>query len=166
MRTATTQFLVLILLVAVGCRTSRISSKQWRSVQLEKYPPPASERSLQSGDRVKIYLQTPEPEVCDRVVDERGNVSLPFTRPNKGHAVVFATGHAPAHMSFLGTGTRDKPEIIQVWMVPESVIEGRVVDQSDVVGDLRNRLEADVIEQGRVVPAYRILTNEGDRERR
>ena len=68
-----------ILVVAWGCQSGNMSSQSYRSTRLARYPQPPTERTLQNGDRITIYLHTmslnPEPIV--EVIDDAGYVKMP-----------------------------------------------------------------------------------------
>ncbi len=69
--------LLVLAMLACGCGSTRISASKFRTSRLVRYPPPPSERTLQAGDRLRIYVHAPTSEVLDRAIDERGYVTLP-----------------------------------------------------------------------------------------
>lgn len=116
-------FLAAVLVAAVaavsGCQSSGMSSQSYRSARLERYPRPPTERTLQNGDRITIYLHTlsVNSDAMVEVIDEGGYVKMPHIGLVKIGGLTAGKAEELIESTYV-TGGIYKKESIQVAIVP------------------------------------------------
>ena len=121
--------LVLTMLMA-GCKTGALqTAEHLRTNRIEKYQAPVDTATLQPGDKVQIFLYTPQLQpVVEAVIDDRDSVTLPLIGPVKLGGLAPAKAEEAIRQAYI---LREiyKTETIQVLVKPplrDFYVEGRV----------------------------------------
>ncbi len=109
--------------LACGCQSGTMSSQQYRSVRMERYPQPPTERSLQGGDRITIYVHiiSQNPEAMVEVVDESGYVKMPNIGLVKIGGLTPGKAEELIENTYINNGIYKKDSVQVAIVPPESV---------------------------------------------
>ena len=113
------QLLMFLAMFAGGCSSVNMSTQQYRSARLPKYPAPPSELTLKTGDRIVVRLHTLSavPLEMTEVIDEQGFIKLPHIGTVKIGDMTTAKAESTIEQTYVDAGIYRK-DAIQVAIVP------------------------------------------------